>query len=424
MASRAADRSTTTGSTATGSSAADTFAGVRVVELAEWVFVPVAGSLLADWGADVIKIERPDGDGYRGLMSQGIGAGQAINVSWELANRGKRSLVLDLRTAEARAVLMRLLASADVFVTNFLPSVLERWELSVDALRARFPRLIYARGHGYGARGPDADKPAYDATAFWARGGIAETLAPAGLPEPLQQRGALGDRYGAVQIAFGIASALFRRERTGHGAVVDVSLLSTAMWMIGSDLVAAMQGKFRPSGASGHSASIAPNPLAANYRCGDGRWLSLMCLQPDKHWPDVCRALELGALVSDPRFADITARGEHREECARILAETLAKRTLDEWKRRLGRERIPWAPFQRVTELEADPQVAANGYVAEVAVDGGASFRVPTGAVQFDGRPAAIRRAPEHGQHTEEVLLELGMEWDEIAKLKRAGGVP
>jgi crotonobetainyl-CoA:carnitine CoA-transferase CaiB-like acyl-CoA transferase len=405
-------------------SAAHSFAGVRVVELAEWVFVPVAGTLLADWGADVVKIERPGGDGYRGLMSQGIGAGQAINVSWELANRGKRSLVLDLKAPEGLEVLMRLVGTADVFLTNLLPSALERLGLGGEALRVRFPRLIYARGHGYGVRGPDADKPAYDATAFWARGGIAETLAPAGLPEPLQQRGALGDRYGAVQIAFGIASALFRRERTGQGSIVDVSLLSTAMWMIGSDLVAAMQGKFRPSAASGHSAAIAPNPLAANYRCGDGRWLSLMCLQADRHWADVCRALELGAVVSDPRFADIPARGEHREECARILSDAFSRRTLDEWKKRLADERIPWAPFQRVTELAADPQVDANGYVAEVAVDGGESFRVPTGAVQFDGRHAAIRRAPEHGQHSEEILLELGMEWEEIAKLRRAGAVP
>jgi crotonobetainyl-CoA:carnitine CoA-transferase CaiB-like acyl-CoA transferase len=149
-----------------------------------------------------------------------------------------------------------------------------------------------------------------------------------------------------------------------------------------------------------------------------------MCLQADRHWADVCRALELGAVVSDPRFAGIAARAEHREECARILSEAFARRTLDEWKKRLAKERIPWAPFQRVTELEADPQVSANGYLADVAVAGGDPFRVPTGAVQFDERPAAIRRAPEHGQHSEEILLELGMEWDEIAKLKRTGVVP
>src|SRR5580704_3976692 len=224
----------------------DVFGGVQVVELAQWVFVPVTGALLADWGADVVKVENPNGgDGYRGLVLPG--AGSSVNYPLEMVNRNKRSVALDLKTDDGRAALLRLIARADVFLTNFLPSVLERLGLGVDELRAVNPRLIYARGHGYGVRGAEADTPAYDSTAFWARGGIAETLAPEGLAEPLPQRGALGDRYAATQLAFGVAGALLRRQRTGEASVVDVSLLGTALWMIGSDALSSLQGVYRQS---------------------------------------------------------------------------------------------------------------------------------------------------------------------------------
>jgi crotonobetainyl-CoA:carnitine CoA-transferase CaiB-like acyl-CoA transferase len=382
--------------------------------------------VLADWGADVIKIENPSGgDPYRGLVSAGIGASVGgVNVSMELANRGKRSLALDLKRPEGCALLLRLIATADVFLTNFLPSALERLGLEVDALQVINPRLIYARGHGFGVRGPDADRPAYDATAFWARGGVAETLAPGGLPEPLPQRGALGDRNAAAQLAFGVAAALFRRERTGRGSVVDVSLLASAMWMIASDVLAALNGTFRPSPPSGESRARSPNPLTANYRCADGRFIALNCLQPDRHWADVCRALGRPELAGDPRFADMEARAANGEACVHVLEEAFAERTLAEWSARFAGERFAWAPFQRVTELVRDPQVTANGYIASVEVDGSDSFRVPTGALQIDERPPAVRRAPELGQHSEELLLELGLGWDEIARLKQSGAVP
>jgi crotonobetainyl-CoA:carnitine CoA-transferase CaiB-like acyl-CoA transferase len=224
------------------------FSGVRVVELASWVFVPVAGALLADWGAEVTKVEHPvTGDGYRGLVTQGMG-GPGINPSMELANRGKRSIGLDLKSPAGREVMLRLVSQADVFLTNHLPSVLDRLGLGVEALRAVNPGLIYARGHGFGVRGPEADRPAYDSTAFWARGGLGETLTPSDLEQPIPQRGAVGDRNGAVHLAFGIAGALFRRERTGEGSTVDVSLLATAMWMLGSDVLAALAGTFVPTG--------------------------------------------------------------------------------------------------------------------------------------------------------------------------------
>jgi crotonobetainyl-CoA:carnitine CoA-transferase CaiB-like acyl-CoA transferase len=398
----------------------DLFGGVRVVELAQFVFVPVTGALLADWGADVVKVEHPVlGDGYRGLVTQGIGASSgSVNVSWEMANRGKRSVGLDLKTAEGREILLRMVERADVFLTNSLPSSLERMGLGVDELRAVNPRLIYARGHGYGVRGPDASKPAYDATAFWARGGLGDTLTPQGLPEPIGQRGALGDRNGAVQLAFGIAAALFRRERTGEGAVVDVSLLSTAIWMLASDVMAALQGSYQPARLSEPGARpLSPNPLSGNYRCADGRFLTLCFLQPDRYWADLCRAVDRPDLAADPRFADITTRAEHNEECVKALDEVFGSRTLAEWRDAFANEQFPWEPFQAVTEMADDRQVVANGYVGTVD-DGDAHYSLPTGAVQFDEQPTALRRAPAHAQHTDEVLLELGYDWDRIIELK------
>lgn len=209
------------------------FDGVRVVELAQWVFVPVAGALLADWGADVIRVERLDGDPYRGLATQGIGTDRGgVNLSMALANRGKRSVALNLRDPSGLAVLHDLLASADVLLTSLRPGALERLGLGADAVRERHPHLVYARGHGFGVRGPDADQPGYDSSAFWARGGVGHMLTPTERDYPISQRGAMGDRNGAMALAFGIAAALLKRTRTGTGSVVDVSLLATAMWML------------------------------------------------------------------------------------------------------------------------------------------------------------------------------------------------
>ncbi len=407
-----------------GAAPADLFGGVRVVELAQWLFVPTTGALLADWGADVIKIEHPvSGDSYRGLASQGIHAvSQGINPAMESANRGKRSLGLDVKQPAGRALLLRLVATADVFLTNFLPGTLERLGLSLEALREANPRLIVGRGHGFGVRGPDADLPGFDASAFWARGGLGETLTPAGLAQPITQRGGIGDRSAAVQLAFGIAAALFRRERCGEPSVVDVSLLATAIWTLSSDVLSALQGAFRPAPPIEERSPTA-NPLVNNYRTRDGRFLCLMFLQPDRFWPDLCRALGEPALAADPRFADIAARAQHRDACVAALDAIFARRSYAEWCEAFAGEQFPWAPFQRVTELIEDPQVRANGYLGEVAVEGGEAFRLPNGAVQFDEAPAELRRAPEHGQHTEAILQELGCDWDEIGAFKRAGVV-
>ena len=399
------------------------FGGVRVVELAQWVFVPVAGSLLADWGAEVLKIEHPHGgDGYRGLVTPSSGDG-AVNYAMEMANRNKKSVAIDLKTEAGRAVLLQLVGRADVFLTNFLPSVLDRLGLGVDALRQVNPRLIYARGHGYGARGPDADTPAYDSTSFWARGAIEETLAPAGLPEPIPQRGAVGDRYAGTQLAFGIASALYRQARTGEGSVVDVSLIGTALWMIGSDVLAQLQGTYRQSPTLGEPRTSLINPLAANYRCADDRWLMICCLQGDKYWHDVCRLLDRTDLLDDPRYDSMAGRAQHSGSLVPELEAAFASRPLDQWRAALDAARIPWGPYQRVDELLADPAVVANGYIGRAERPDGTTFPLPAGAVQFDEQPAALRPSPGLGEHTDEVLASLGYSWDDIVALKMNGAI-
>jgi crotonobetainyl-CoA:carnitine CoA-transferase CaiB-like acyl-CoA transferase len=395
------------------------FSGVRVVELAQWVFVPVAGALLADWGADVIHIEPTEGDPYRGLATQGIGTERAgVNLSLALANRGKRSVALDIRQEEGLGVIHRMLESADVFLTNIRPRALSRAGLDAETLAERYPALVYARGSGYGVRGPDADKAGYDATAFWSRGGLAHVLTPPERDYPIMQRGAMGDRNGAMALAFGVAAALLKRSRTGTGSVVDVSLLATAMWTVSSDVLAALGGE-EPRAVSGRGPLV--NPLTAGYRTKDGRHIQLMFLQADRYWPDFCRLIGRDDLLADSRFADLAARRENAKACVAELDHEFEKRTFAEWKELLSGLDAPWAPIQSISDLIEDPQVAANGYIGEVLIDGQPGYRLPAVPVQFDGHPPPLRRAPEHGEDTESVLTELGYQWDEIRSLKEAG---
>jgi crotonobetainyl-CoA:carnitine CoA-transferase CaiB-like acyl-CoA transferase len=401
---------------------AEAFDGIRVVELAQWVFVPVAGALLADWGADVIRIDKLEGDPYRGLATQGIGAGSGpVNLSIALAQRGKRSIALDVRTEAGLEILHRLLAEADVLLTSLRPGALERLGLGADAVRERYPSLVYARGHGYGVRGPDAGMPGYDASAFWARGAVGHVLTPPERDYPISQRGAFGDRNGGMALAFGIAAALLKRSATGEGSVVDVSLLATAMWTLSSDLLSALQGA-APRAPEGR---VMVNPLVTAYRTSDGRHIQLVFLDSDRYWGPFCEVVGRPELADDPRFADHHARDANAAECAAVLDEVFATRTFEEWKAVLATIDAPWAPVQAVEEVLDDPQVVANGYVGDVlGEDGEVAYRLPRVPVQFDEQPPDLRRAPEHGEHTEAILLELGCSWDEIAALSSAGAIP
>lgn len=402
----------------------DVLAGVKVLEVATWTFVPAAGAVLAEWGADVLKVEHPvGGDPQRGLISSGLvpaGAG-GVNYMIEVPNRGKRSIGIDLATEGGREILLRLAARSDVFLTNYLPAVRAKLGIDLEDIRTANPDIIYVRGSGHGTRGPDADKPGYDGVSYFSRGGIAAALTPADADWPTGSRPAFGDVMGGMTLAGGIAAALFRRERTGVTSVVDVSLLGLALWNLGPDVTSAKLYENSPIPVFDRNS--APNPLVGNYRTQDGRFITLMMLQSDKFWPEVAGLLGRPELAQDERFCDAAARFHNRVELIKILSETFAARTFAAWKGALAPLTGAWGPMQTAVELHDDPDVVANGYLPMVTASTGAQFAMPANPVQFDERPVQPTGAPEHGQHTEEVLLELGLSWADIDRHKQQGDV-
>jgi crotonobetainyl-CoA:carnitine CoA-transferase CaiB-like acyl-CoA transferase len=397
--------------------------GVRVLEVAMWTYVPVAGAILAEWGADVIKVEHPEaGDPQRGLVTSGMvpsGPG-GINHMIELPNRGKRSIGLDLSTEEGHRVLLELAATADVFLTNFTPPARAKLRIEVDDIRAANPNIIYVRGSGVGQRGPERNRGAYDASAFWARS-VAQLATPDDRDFPVVQPGpAYGDLIGGMTIAGGIVGALFHRERTGEATVVDNSLLHTGMWATGASILGT--DLFGPKPFA-NPRDQAPNPVVNTYKTADGRFVTLVFLQSDRYWAEFVTNSGRPDLVDDPRFADAAARYQHRTECVHELDGLFASKTLAEWTEILDRGEGIWSPVLGPEDLLVDEQVAANGYLREVTVASGSTYRVVAAPLQFNEEPPDLAPAPDHGEHTDELLAELGYDTEAQINLKISGAV-
>jgi crotonobetainyl-CoA:carnitine CoA-transferase CaiB-like acyl-CoA transferase len=398
--------------------------GVRVLEVASWTYVPAAGAVLAEWGADVIKIEHPEtGDPQRGLVSSGLLGGlKAVDFTVELPNRGKRSVGLDMGTDEGRELLLKLAATSDVFLTSFLPSVRRKLHIDVDDIRAVNPNIIYVRGSALGQRGPESEKGGYDFSTYWGRGGSSDTATSGDAAYPVgQPGGAYGDVIGGLTIAGGISAALLHRERTGEALLVDSSLLAMGAWATGFSVAAA--AVFNLERMGGGTRYDSPNPAVGTYRTKDNRFISIVLLQSDRYWPDLVARLGHGALQSDPRFTTNAARIENKRACIEALDEAFATKTLAEWKEGLADFAGVWAPVQTVSEVAKDPQLTANGYIRDVVDAEGRDFKLVASPLQFDETPPDLTRAPTHGEHTDEVLLELGLDMDQIIDLKVKGAV-
>ncbi|MCU1484446.1 MAG: CoA transferase [Actinomycetia bacterium] len=377
--------------------------GIRIVELGVWVAGPAAGGILADWGADVIKIEPPTGDPARGFNKM-LGGDMESSPPFELDNRSKRSVVLDLQTEEGRARALELIATADVFLTNIRVDALERIGLGPETLMARDERLVYALVTGFGMEGPDKDRAAYDIAAYWARSGIASLLTKPGGDPPFQ-RGGMGDHTAGMTGAAMICGALVGRSTTGKGQLVSTSLLRAGAYTVGFDInVYLMWGH----GIAVGTREAMGNPAMNNYPTGDGRRFWIVGLEGERHWPPLARAVGHPEWLEGHDYSTPAGRFQHARELIATLDEIFLTKSLDEWAEVFATEPdFFWAPLNTIEDLVADPQFHAAGGLVEVP-DGSSSTTMVNTPVDFHGTPSAPRWiAPELGQHTEEVLAEL-----------------
>ena len=427
--------------------------GIKVIDVAQVAAVPMCARHLADFGADVIHVEHATrGDSWRAQQAgHGGGAGvpSEINYNWEAFNRNKRSLALDLSHESGREVIYKLVERADVFTTNLRIPEQEKHRVRYDDLRGINPKIIYGCLTGHGKKGPNRETPAYDTTVYFGRAGVTSTLTVPGLSGP-SPRPAFGDVVAGLGLAFGIVTALFHRDRTGIGQEVDISLLHTGIYQLTFDVSCALatgqdvvEYRLNPpqvldaemrkrrdeligeaQKAIGRLSDLyrenSPNPLANRYTTKDGKIIAFNALQSDRYWPEFCRVIERPDLGEDPRFSSSEARTESKRELYEILKEAFLTRTLAEWTPHLAG--LPYAPMQNTVDVTNDPQAEANGMFLSVNHPVYGPMKVIANPLNLSETPATYRMpSPEFGQHTEEILLEIGYGWEDIARMKEQG---
>ena len=401
--------------------------GFRILEVAQFTFVPAAGGILADWGADVIKIEHPvRGDTQRGFLNMG---GVAIEPNRhpliEHPNRGKRSVGIDVSTAAGQQLLYEIAKTADVFLTNYLPSARQKHKFDLEHIRAVNPNIIYARGSAYGDKGPERNIGGYDSTAFWTRSGVGHSMTPPELGGALSQGSpAFGDSIGGMNIAGGVTAALLHRLRTGEALEVDVSLLSSAWWAAGANVTLGMETGVISCNKMPNTGGSAKNPFTGNYGTSDGGTINLCMPSPTGLIRDTFEHLGIPEAADDPRFATVHKLIDNAQAASDLIVKTIASKPFAYWRQHLKTMKGQWAPFQSFLDLITDEQALANDMIVEVeAGDGGPPFKVVRGPIQFNHEPLKTSRAPQASEHTETFLLELGLEWERIESLKASGAI-
>jgi crotonobetainyl-CoA:carnitine CoA-transferase CaiB-like acyl-CoA transferase len=395
-------------------------AGIRVVEVANWMAAPGAAALMADMGADVVKVEPLRGDAMRGATRQpAVPEGEPpIDAAFQMDNRGKRGIAVAINEPRGADLVRRLAGNADVFLCNLLPSRQTKYGLDAVTLQGLNPRLVHATLTGYGPTGPDAARPGYDLTAYFGRGAVLDAMSEPANPAPPRLRPAQGDHTAALALFGGVLAALRVVEATGEGQVVDVSLLAAAAWTMSSDLSATLVDGVTPT-PQGRVAR--PHALHGGFRCADGRWILLFMPEP-RWWPPFCEAVGHPEWVDDERFAGWADRARNMPEVTRLMDEAFADRPLAEWGALFDERGFIWGPASTVSEFAADEQAAADGLFPEVVDGTGRRFRTVRPPMRLQGSEVAARgAAPEVGEHTTAVLTELGVSADDLAALVHDG---